>query len=53
MNVKDYQQMLKDKVKERAQKIYDQSPDKPLMSEALVEALIEMLPSSVLKKVKD
>jgi len=51
MNIKDYRKMLKDKVMMRAWEIYNASTDK-LLSEAAIEALIEHLPESVLKKVK-
>ena len=52
MNIRDYKQMLKDKVKTRAKEIYEGRPDKPLMSEAMMEALIELLPPEVLRRVK-
>jgi hypothetical protein len=41
--------MLKEKIMERAKEIYEKSPDKPLFSVAMMEALIEKLPASVLK----
>jgi len=52
MTTREYRQMLKDKVNERAKEIYEKRPDKPLMSEALIEALIEHLPAEIVRKVK-